>query len=645
MGVVDEIKGRLDIVEVISGYVPLKKAGRTYKALCPFHNEKTPSFVVFPESGTWRCFGACQTGGDVFTFIQKRENLSFAEALQVLAARAGVALGPRPGEAPAEEQRLEGLRAALTAAAAYYHHLLLHHPEAERARAHLAKRGLSRETVARFQLGYALEAWDAARRHLGERGYLVEDLEAAGLLVKREDGTGYFDRFRGRLMIPIRDAQGRTIGFGARALADAQQPKYLNSPQTPLFDKSRVLFGLDAAKQAIRAADLVVIVEGYMDVLAAHQHGQENVVASMGTALTEAQLRQLRRYTSHIVLALDADEAGARATLRGLEVAREALDREAVPVFTPEGLLRFEGRLQADLRVLTLPPGQDPDDVLRADVGQWRKLVAEAEPLMDFYFRAVTADLDLETAKGKGEAVRRLAPLLREIADPVEEAHYVGRLARLAQTDEKTVRQALARAARAEGRGRKPVHREGASEAEASSALPSPRPGREEHCLASLLGGQVSLARLQGDLYNLKVRPLEAEDFTNGENRAIFLALENASLSEGENLVEATRAQLPEALRSRVDALLALAKAAPSMSDEEVVRGVVDLILRLRDENSRLRLTELQYLLEDARLAGDREAVARFGELIRGQSVERDHLQKLLFSRTLQGRRAMIETV
>ena len=637
MGVADEVKSRLDIVEVIAGYVPLKKAGRTYKALCPFHAEKTPSFVVFPESGTWRCFGACQTGGDVFSFIQKRENLDFADALRMLAARAGVALGPRPDETTAEEQHLEKLRAALAAATTYYHQLLLHHPQAERARAHLAKRGLLAEVITRFQLGYALDSWDAALTYLTERGYSVADLEAAGLLVQRDDKTGHFDRFRGRLMIPIRDVQGRVIGFGARALAEAQQPKYLNSPQTPLFDKSRLLFGLDAAKQAIRAADVAVIVEGYMDVLAAHQYNQANVVASMGTALTEAQLRQLKRYSSHIVLALDADEAGARATLRGLEVAREALDRESVPVPTPQGLIRFEGRLKADLRVLTLPPGQDPDDVIRADVARWQKMVAEAEPLVDFYLRVTLEDLNLETAKGKSEAVQRLALLLREIADPVEQAHYVGRLARLAQTDEGTVRQALERAAREGERARK-----SASPREAAPGPKAPSPqrlGREDYCLASLLRGQVPLARAQSDLYGLKAKPLGADDFANSENRAIFLALESAYLDGNGLLAPTTRARLPEALHSRLDMLVSLGAAGPAMSDEDAAKDLVDSILRLREENLRQSLTELQYLLEDAKVAGDAESIAHLGQLIRSQSADKDQLQKLLYSRTLQGRR------
>ncbi|MCX7669506.1 MAG: DNA primase, partial [Anaerolineae bacterium] len=285
MSVIDEIKERLDIVEVISQYVPLKKTGRNYKGLCPFHSEKTPSFVVFPENQSWHCFGACSTGGDVFTFIMKRENLDFGEALALLAERAGVALQPKAGGAPADEQKFERLRQLVAEAALYYHYLLVRADEAAIARAYLERRGLTRQTWENWQLGYALESWDALKDRLTARGYTLAELEEAGLIIRREDGSGYYDRFRGRLMIPIRDVQGRAVGFGARILREdpeRPQPKYINSPQTPIFDKGSLLYGLDMARKAIREADMAVLVEGYMDVLMSHQVGVTNVVAGMG---------------------------------------------------------------------------------------------------------------------------------------------------------------------------------------------------------------------------------------------------------------------------------------------------------------------------------------------------------------------------
>ena len=276
-----------------------------------------------------------------------------------------------------------------------------------------------------------------------EKNYQTEDILAAGLIIERQhEQTGRvstYDRFRHRVMIPIRDVQGHVIGFGARALRSDQQPKYLNSPQSPLFDKSSVLFGLDAAHKAIRARDQAIIVEGYMDVLACHQFGETNVVASMGTALTEPQLKLLKRYTDTFILALDADTAGQAATLRGIEQARESLDREWVPTLSAIGLVQHEARLAADLRIMTLPEGQDPDDVVRAAPDRWRALVQSARPAVDYFFDLVRRDLDLSTAQGKSEAVDRLAPLIREVANEVQRAHYVQQLARLIQTDERTV--------------------------------------------------------------------------------------------------------------------------------------------------------------------------------------------------------------
>ena len=375
MSVTDEIKERLDIVEIISGYVPLKKAGRNYQGLCPFHGEKTPSFVVFPDTQSWHCFGACGTGGDVFAFIQKREKLDFAEALRLLAGRAGVQLEAREGPAPAE-QHLERLREIIADAAGYYHHLLINAGEATHARNYLEQRGLLHETWTAWQLGYALNSWDALKDRLTHAGYSLEEIDEAGMIIRRDDGSGYYDRFRGRLMIPIRDAQSRIIGFGARVLIeekDHPQPKYMNSPQTPLFDKSTTLFGLDMARKPIREADLAVLVEGYMDVLMSHQVGVCNVVAGMGTALTEQQLGQLKRYTRNITLALDPDAAGDHAVLRGLQTARETLDREWQPVFDPRGLVRQESRLKTQLRIATLPDKLDPDELARADRERWQQ--------------------------------------------------------------------------------------------------------------------------------------------------------------------------------------------------------------------------------------------------------------------------------
>ena len=642
MSVADDIKSRLDILEVVSGYVPLKKAGRTYKALCPFHTEKTPSFVVFPESGTWRCFGACQTGGDVFTFVQKQANLDFAEALELLAERAGVELQPRSRETSDQEQQKEGGRAILAAAAAYYHHLLKTSPQAKNARAYFAQRGVSDEIIEQFGLGYASSDWDAAKRALVDEGYKIADLEAVGLLSKRQSGDDTFDRFRSRLMIPIRDIKGLVVGFGARSLEAEQQPKYLNSPQTTLFDKSHLLFGIDAAKHAIRENDLAVIVEGYMDVLAAHQHGYHNVVASMGTALTEAQLRQLTRYSHKVVLALDADEAGVQATLRGIEVTRETSEREAVPVHSPRGLLRFEEQLKTELSILSLPTGQDPDDVLRADPTRWHSLVAGAQPLVDFYFSLVTEELDLESARGKADAVQRLAPLVREVADPVAQAHYVRRLALLTQTSERIIEDGIAQSPKGGRHRRRGPQQQ--TPPSSQTATPFTPIVREEYILALLLRAQMPLSRLQGALHILEMSELESDDFSEGEYRAIFqtldgVMLDNGDETEGSGLVESIRGHLSATVHPHLDHLTQLSERLPPVSDEAATKDLVDTVLRLRMDDLERSLSGLRYLLEDAREGQESEAIDQYSQLIRKKSAERDRLEKALYARTYVGRR------
>ncbi len=378
----------------------------------------------------------------VFTFIMKQENLEFGEALRILARRAGVELESQSPEAAEAKKRLDLLREINQVAAGYFHYLLRSSDEAARARAYLEGRGLEWETMERFQLGYALDQWDGILRYLTGKGYTLDDVHEVGLIIQRDDASGYYDRFRGRVIFAISDHLGRTIGFGGRVLGDGV-PKYLNSPQTPLFDKSSVLFGLDQAKAGIRIAGQAVIVEGYMDVLMAHQHGINNVVAQMGTALTEAQLRLLKRHTQRFVLALDSDVAGDQATLRGLDVARKVMDREVVPVPTARGLIRFEEHLAADIRIVALPEGLDPDEVIRDSPGRWAQLLDQAKPVMDYYFDALTADLDLSTARGKADAVRALGLLVAEVGDRVQRTHYLQLLARMVQTDERALWQQI----------------------------------------------------------------------------------------------------------------------------------------------------------------------------------------------------------
>ena len=284
MSVSDEIKARVDAVDFISRYVPLQRAGRSFKACCPFHQERTPSFVVFPETGTWRCFGACSTGGDIFSFLMQKENMDFREALQTLAQETGIQLPEQTDERNAQDRDL--LYELNDKAALFFSSQLHRSQEAQTARDYLQRRGIDAQVAAQFKLGFAPDSWDALRNHLEQAGYSPHSLHRADLVKHNEERDSFYDSFRNRLIVPIHDRQGRIIGFGGRVLDDSL-PKYLNTAETSLFHKSHVVYGLDRAYSAIRQADSVVIVEGYMDVIAAHQFGFENVVACLGTALTD----------------------------------------------------------------------------------------------------------------------------------------------------------------------------------------------------------------------------------------------------------------------------------------------------------------------------------------------------------------------
>ncbi len=403
MSVADEIKSKLDIVAYIQQYVPLKKAGRTYKACCPWHSEKTPSFVVSEDRQTFRCFGACATGGDIFAFAMRHHGWSFTEALQELGKLAGVEVHKQTPEQKAQGERLDTLRGLLKTAAEAYHTALIN-PQTDEARAALDyathKRGFSEETIRQFGIGYAPPGWHNMLEHLKEIGYSEEQILEAGIATKNDKGNIY-DRFRHRLMIPIRDERGRVAGFGARALNPDDNPKYLNSPQTPLFDKSRTLFALDVAKSAIRDTETAVIVEGYVDAITAHQAGFTNVVAQMGTAMTDTQLKTLARSARRIILALDSDAAGQNATMRSLEVARETLRAD------------YTGRLAVDMRILQIPGAKDPDDLIRESAEKWSALVADALPVADYVIETEVAHLPPEATPRDVEGLaRRLIPML-----------------------------------------------------------------------------------------------------------------------------------------------------------------------------------------------------------------------------------------
>jgi DNA primase len=542
MSVVDDVKARLDIVDVVSGYVNLQKAGRNFKALCPFHQERTPSFIVFPDTQTWRCFGACAEGGDVFGFVMKAEGWEFGEALRELAKRAGVELTPYTPAQDQQRAETDRLRGLLEETARFFHHQLLDLPQAQIARDYVARRGLDEQTVQAFVLGYAPDDWRQALQHLQMLGYSQDEVIAAGVAIRSEKGHVY-DRFRHRLVIPIRDSRGHTVGFGARGLDKDVTPKYLNSPQSLLFDKSRLLFGFDMARRAIRETETVVVVEGYMDVMQAHQAGFLNVVAQMGTALTEDQLRQLDRYASRLILALDPDAAGVNATMRGLNVARQTLDGDATVTFDPRGMMRYTGLLDIDIRVISLPEGQDPDDLIRDDPDAWEALIERAVPVADYVIQQGTAHLNGQSSyQEREQAARQLLPILMATESDLQRNGNIQTLARRVHIDERTLIQwtKFRQAARTRAL---PTLREQRRLAEPPmqpvqiSGPPGQSELREGFRLWLLLeqperlyAANRKLRELQGDDAELNdvLGPLSAGDFSRADYGAIFGLLEQA---------------------------------------------------------------------------------------------------------------------
>ena len=499
MTAIDDVKSRLDIVEVISQRVPLQRSGNSYKAPCPFHQEKTPSFHVFPDRQSWRCFGACATGGDVLSFVMKAEGLEFGEALKQMAQVAGVTL-PQRGQNPQNEAAYkinEDTRA--------YFQRTLASAQGASTREYLEKRGVDKQAIEAFGVGLSPSDGESLKNHLIREGYSPEELVSAGVVRVGDDDVSH-DLFRGRLMFPIRDAHGNLVGFGARTL-DGTEPKYLNSPQGPMFDKSRILYAMDRARTGVRKNG-AVIVEGYMDAIAAHQAGFKNVIAQMGTALTEFQVDEIRRLTGKMTMALDQDAAGQNATLRSLDVVLQNFRTKTVNKQGPDGTTQT---VDADPRIIVMPPGQDPDEVIHRSPSDWTNLVESAIPAITFRINAITRQGDITSPEGKARCVAEAAPFIHLLAGGIQQANAIEQLAGNLSVPIDTVKAALSRPSVAR-RTRQPEQPRSA----ASTASPFAKLDHdpmEEYCL-QLLMGHPEVREMAGGL-----RP---EFFTRHENRELF---------------------------------------------------------------------------------------------------------------------------
>jgi DNA primase len=602
MSSIDEIKSRIDIVDLVSEGVQLRRTGKNYIGFCPFHpNTRTPSFVVFPSTGTWRCFGQCSEGGDIFSFTMKKQNMDFQETLKYLAERAGIQLKPpTPEELVAEEEHTQ-LRSILEEATTYYHHQLRNTPEGIKALAYLKGRGLSDEIIETFGLGYAPNTHEAIIHYLKNKGRSETNLKEVGLVSEREDGSIY-DKFRHRIIFPIRDARGRMAGFGGRVLNAEDIPKFLNSPQTAIFDKSALLYGLEHARTPTRALDQVVIVEGYLDVIALHQAGFTNTVSPMGTALTEQQLRSLKRLTQRFILALDPDAAGDKATLRGLQIARQTMDRETEPVFDARGLMAHESRLQADIRVTSLPSGMDPDDVVKADPAEWQRILENAKPIVIHVMESLASGRNVDDPRTRSEIANQVLPLINEVPDPIERETYRQKLARLIKVDERLLTGGGSPTSTKRRRTRTAQTKADEQKSDipilAGSAL------LEAHILGILVRRPEMVFHVDRALHEAHLTHLSRLDFERAEYQAIYELVQESLVQDQSEPMHFVLNGLSLPLMEIADNLLERTEKLDPKEDR-VLEDVMRALLEIRRRQVTEVINQLRFQLDEAAQAGD----------------------------------------
>ena len=608
MTAVDDVKSRLDIVEVISQRVPLQRSGKSYKANCPFHQEKTPSFHVFPDRQSWRCFGACATGGDVLSFVMRAESLEFGEALRQLAQQTGVTL-PRQGQSPQNEAAHkinEDTRA--------FFQRTLASAQGASAREYLEQRGLDKQAIETFAVGLSPSDGESLKNHLVREGYSPEELASAGVVRTGDDGVAH-DLFRGRLMFPIRDSHGNLVGFGARSL-DGSEPKYLNSPQGPMFDKSRLLYAMDRARTDVRREG-AVIVEGYMDAIAAHQAGFKNVVAQMGTALTEFQVDEIRRLTGKMTMALDQDAAGQAATLRSLDVVQQNF-RVKVTKQHPDGPSQAADE---DLRIIVMPPGQDPDEVIHRSPSDWTKLVGSAIQAYRFQIKGHVEQGDTTTPEGKAKIVAECAQTILGLGEGIRQASAIEYLAENISTPIDTVKAALSRPS-VNRRARRTEQQRPAAAAASPFAKLDHDP-MEEHCL-QLLFGFPELREMAGGL--------RAEFFQRHENREIFTRWLDAGPGLGKDeILAAVRRDGDDEVTGQLDLLSE--KPLIPLDTNSRAASLLEVASRLEERNLRnlkseevIRFAESPPDLED----GEHDDILRLNQQIKkNEGLRRGQVQEI----------------
>ena len=677
--IIETIKTKIDAVEEIGLVVALHKSGKAYKGLCPFHNERTPSFYVFADAQTWHCFG-CNEGGDVFTFVQKQQGLEFREALQYLAEKAGIAVEEYAGPTSDVDRETSAARQRLLKmnedALLWFHQALLHSREAEVARAYVQSRGISMDSIVAFGIGCALDQRDGLTKYLLSQGYSEQELIIGGLTREREgaeqEGRGgrVYDYFRNRLIFPIRDIRGRVIGFGGRALGDGK-PKYLNSPQTILFEKNSVLYALDMAKDAIKQAGQVIIVEGYVDAIIAHQYGTRQTVACIGSAITEKHIQQLKKLTKQVTLALDPDAAGNAATEHGIEEAMKGFDRTVVPVplaggntggskskkqQQTRGIILLEEKVDAEINVLQLPPGEDPDEVIRRDFSTWLYKVSHPLPLIDYYFVTRTADLNLREPSDRTEVARRLLPVIAMISERIKRDNYLRKLAGMIRVEERTLHEELQRVLR----GQKTAGV--AAEFSAPTAKPAARAekraerGEDVKSESKEADGQFSVRigeldrskrdRVQWEDYLIGLllqNPglclhvcgiINDGDFAGTDTRELYHLLNSVYQRDSSPSHQSFEQHVPVELQEAASRARKRAESKTPKDGAGLVKEAVQCAIRLKRMKLIQLNTELKYLIQEAAEAGEK---GQYRQLLQEFLALRQQRQVLDAATHLQG--------
>lgn len=573
---VRRIQEHTDILDVVSHYLTLKKRGQNYVGLCPFHHEKTPSFVVSPAKQLFHCFG-CGAGGDVFGFLMKTDSLAFPEAVRVLGERAGIPIAP-PSERTQDPQEVSSKESILKIqreAADYYHDLLLNHPGAKNAREYLKQRGVQSETIKNFLLGYALPLWDGLLKYLQAHGWSLGEIEQAGLAILREDGKGYYDRFRDRIIFPIRNLQGKTIAFGGRVYGtaghDGSLPKYMNSPETPVYTKGHHLYTLDKARGVVTQAGSLVIVEGYLDALAAHQAGISNVVATLGTALTSEHLHLVRRFTHKVILVFDPDLAGVRAALR------------TVDLFISSGV---------HAQVVMLPGGEDPDSFIKHHgAAAFKDLLSKPVGLLDFVLQQIVPNASKKTLEEKLRIIDEVLPVLAKIPNHVERSHYLKWVADQLGVQERDLGMELARSLKQSKKVPK-------QEPLVTSKLVPLFPAEEEMLIKLLLQGRIRTDTIQGRV--------QSEDFTDTRLSQLFNLILSTSHHGGEVQIRDLLKTIP--IDSEMNHLVS-AWSLQELACEEYEKTALDCVQKLYKKR-RVRVDrEMEERIQKAEQEGDWETV------------------------------------